>query len=31
MGYWFFGRPTIEELPQDSVLFEEMPPGLGYH
>jgi hypothetical protein len=27
-GYWFLGRPTIEELRQD---VEEMPSGLGHH
>ena len=31
-GYWFFGRPTADELRQDSACRdEEMPAGLGHH
>ena len=29
-GYWFFGRPTIEELRQDLRAVLEMPSGLGH-
>ena len=34
MGYWFFGRPTLEELRQDpgpARRSQEMPTGLGHH
>ena len=31
-GYWFFGRPTMEELRQDlRAVTQEMPAGLGHH
>jgi hypothetical protein len=30
-GYWFFGRPTVEELRQDLRSQHEMPAGLGHH
>jgi len=30
-GYWFFGRPTIEELRKTACCVEEMPSGLGYY
>ena len=31
-GYWFFGRPTMEDLRQDlRAVTEEMPAGLGHH
>jgi peroxiredoxin len=30
-GYWFFGRPTMEELRQDLRCQQEMPTGLGHH
>ena len=31
-GYWFFGRPTVEELRQDlRAVSQEMPTGLGHH
>ena len=31
-GYWFFGRPTIEELQARlACCVEEMPSGLGHH
>jgi len=32
MGYWFFGRPTVEELRQDlRAVIKKMPAGLGYY
>jgi serine protease inhibitor len=32
LGYWFFGRPTLEELRQDlRTGYQEMPVGLGHH
>ena len=31
-GYWFFGRPTVEDLRQDlRAVTQEMPAGLGHH
>ena len=31
-GYWFFGRPTMEDLRQDlRAVLKKMPPGLGHH
>jgi hypothetical protein len=31
-GYWFFGRPTLEDLRQDlRAVTKEVPPGLGHH
>ena len=31
-GYWFFGRPTLEDLrPGPTRGYQEMPPGLGHH
>ena len=31
MGYWFFGRPTMEDLRQIPGCYQEMPSGLGHY
>jgi hypothetical protein len=30
-GYWFFGRPTMEDLRQDLRAVTKKPAGLGHH